>query len=220
MKTTTKKPAAKPRAAKKTAPKKPTAKRPTAKQPAAEKPVAKKTNRPKPPVSRRNGREWALQALVQFDLNPPEDLARSVGDFWAQLRDVEADDLAEGKYGACAVFTSDKERTKTLLESVRTFAEARIRGVMAERDALDHALEPFLRNWSVYRLGTVERNVLRLGAWEILNCGDIPAPIVVNEAVDLAKFFSETPSGRFVNGVLDAFAKAEAKKNSEGTYTP
>ena len=62
----------------------------------------------------------------------------------------------------------------------------------------------------MYRLGTVERNVLRLGAWELSRCPEIPAPIAINEAVDLAKFFSETQSGKFVNGVLDRFAKSVA----------
>ena len=81
-----------------------------------------------------------------------------------------------------------------------------------ERDALDSRIEPRLKNWSLYRLGTVERNVLRLGAWELSRCPEIPAPIAINEAVDLAKFFSETQSGKFVNGVLDRFAKSVAAR--------
>ena len=81
---------------------------------------------------------------------------------------------------------------------------------MAGLQELDVALEPFLEHWPMYRLGTVERNVLRLAAWELTHCPDIPAPIIINEAVDLAKFFSETQSGKFVNGVLDRFAKSLA----------
>ena len=71
----------------------------------------------------------------------------------------------------------------------------------------------------MYRLGTVERSVLRLGVWELTTCSDIPAPILVNEAIDLAKFFSETKSGRFVNGVLDKFAKDLRSAKAE-TFTP
>ena len=96
-------------------------------------------------------------------------------------------------------------------------------GVWTSRESLDSRIEPFLENWSLYRLGTIERNVLRLGAWELLN-SDIPTPIVMNESVDLAKFFSSTKAGRFVNGVLDRFAKSvrgsvrqEAK---EETFVP
>ena len=75
-----------------------------------------------------------------------------------------------------------------------------------------------LENWSLYRLGSVERAALRLGAWELLNCRDIAAPVVMNEAVDLVKYFSESRSGRFVNGILDRFAKnlpAPAPKENE-----
>ena len=67
--------------------------------------------------------------------------------------------------------------------------------------------------------------MLRLAAWELQNCAEIPSPIVVNEAVDLAKWFSESKSGRFVNGVLDRFAKnvrAAQKQETpeEETFTP
>ena len=88
-------------------------------------------------------------------------------------------------------------------EKFREFAEARVRGVLADVQSLDALLEPHLAHWSMYRLGTVERNVLRLGAWELANCHDVPTAVAINEAVDLAKYFSCTESGRFVNGVLD-----------------
>ena len=94
-----------------------------------------------------------------------------------------------------------------------------MRGVLAERHELDAKIELFLRNWALYRLGTVERNVLRICVWELIHCPDIPAPILVNEAVDLAKFFSETKSGKFVNGVLDKLAKDLRSPKAE-TFTP
>jgi len=122
------------------------------------------------------------------------------------------------------VWTTDP-RELASLAIARAFAEVRAKGAWADRDALDAALEPYLENWSLYRLGSVERAVLRLCAWELLNCTDIPAPIVVNEAVDLAKWFSESKSGRFVNGVLDKFAKATRASQKEAapeeeTFTP
>ena len=176
-------------------------------------------------VTRRQGREWALQMLAQFDLNPPEAVDAAIADFWEQQLRLEADALAAEERGARVIFTSTDPRELASLATAREFAEVRARGAWADRDALDAALEPYLENWSLYRLGTVERAVLRLGAWELLNCEDIPTPIVVNEAVDLAKWFSESKSGRFVNGVMDRFAKAvrtEAKPNApeEETFTP
>ena len=176
-------------------------------------------------VTRRQSREWALQMLVQFDLNPPESVDAAIADFWEQQLHLEVDALAAEVRGARVIFTSTDPRELASLATARGFAEVRARGAWADRDALDAALEPYLENWSLYRLGTVERAVLRLGAWELLNCEDIPTPIVVNEAVDLAKWFSESKSGRFVNGVMDRFAKAvraEAKQNTpeEETFTP
>ena len=102
---------------------------------------------------------------------------------------------------------------------MRVFAEERVRGVWAEREMLDQKIGGYLRNWSMYRLGSVERNALRIGAWEVIHCTDIPAPILVNEAIDLAKFFSETKSGKFVNGVMDKFAKDVRRPKAE-TFTP
>jgi len=176
-------------------------------------------------VTRRQGREWALQMLVQFDLNPSEAVDAAIADFWEQQAQLESDALASDARDARVIFTSDDPRVRASLATARAFAEERVKGVWADRDALDAALEPYLDKWPLYRLGTVERAVLRLGAWELLNCADIPSPIVVNEAIDLAKWFSESKSGRFVNGVLDSFAKAVragAKQNApeEETFTP
>ena len=168
-------------------------------------------------VTRRQSREWALQMLAQFDLNPPESVDSAIAEFWDQQVRLESDALAAEERGARVIFTSTDPRELSSLATAREFAEVRARGAWKDRDALDSALEPYLEHWSLYRLGTVERAVLRLGAWELLNCDDIPTPIVVNEAVDLAKWFSESKSGRFVNGVMDRFAKAvraEAKQNA------
>ena len=175
-------------------------------------------------VTRRQGREWALQMLVQFDLNPPEAVDAAIADFWEQQVQLESDSLAAEDRDARVIFTSNDPRELASLATARAFAEVRARGAWTDRDALDAALEPYLENWSLYRLGTVERAVLRLAAWELQNCTEIPSPIVVNEAVDLAKWFSESKSGRFVNGVLDRFAKnVRARKQEtleEETFTP
>ena len=171
-------------------------------------------------VTRRQGREWAVQMLVQFDLNPPELIDADLEAFWNQQIQIEAETLANVDARAPRiVFASPDPGEQQALAEMRAFAEARARGVWSEREALDEKIGAYLRNWSVYRLGTVERTVLRLGAWELLHCTDIPAPILVNEAVDLAKFFSETKSGKFVNGVLDNLAKSLRRPQAE-TFTP
>ena len=171
-------------------------------------------------ATRRNGREWALQMLCSLDLNP-EDLSNDVlAEHWRLLEEEERIALEERAVGSHKILLDTSASVRARLEEMRAFAEERVKGVWSSRKQLDETLEKYLENWSMYRLGTIERNVLRLGAWEILNCPAIPAPIIVNEAVDLAKFFSVRASGRFVNGVLDKLAKAHAKELGEGTFVP
>ena len=164
-------------------------------------------------ITRRQGREWALQLLVQFDLNPPASVDAGIEAFWEQQAQLELDALAEEPGSVKAVFTDPNPQTQASLAEVRAFAEERVRGVWAEREMLDQKIGGYLR------LGSVERNALRIGAWEVIHCTDIPAPILVNEAIDLAKFFSETKSGKFVNGVMDKFAKDVRRPKAE-TFTP
>ena len=163
-------------------------------------------------VTRRQAREWAVMLLCQCDQNPPERLEDAIAAFWVQLAEIEKDRAEANEYGVKNVFGSHNAKHIASLEEMKGFAEERVRGVLKEREALDAELDPFLQQWPMYRLGTVERNVLRLGAWELSRCPEIPAPIAINEAVDLAKFFSETQSGKFVNGVLDRFAKSVAAR--------
>ena len=162
-------------------------------------------------VTRRQAREWAVMLLCECDQNPPERLEDAIAAFWVQLAELEKDRAEANEYGVKNVFGSHNAKHIASLEEMKGFAEERVRGVLKEREALDAELDPFLQQWPMYRLGTVERNVLRLGAWELSRCPEIPAPIAINEAVDLAKFFSETQSGKFVNGVLDRFAKSLAR---------
>ena len=174
-------------------------------------------------VTRRYGREWALQLLVQFDLAAPDSVAAAVAAFWEQQSQIEAEDLEADKRSAKVIFTSTDPKVLSELSEIRAFTEERVNGVWTERDVIDAQIEPFLENWSLYRLGTIERNVLRLGFWELLR-SDIPAPIIINESVDLAKFFSSTKAGRFVNGILDRFAKtarsSERQEKTGETFTP
>ncbi len=174
-------------------------------------------------ATRRQAREWALQLLVQLDLNPEPNLESVLEPFWNQLRELERERHEEDDRVELVLnFESQETQKAKAFAEAREFAEERIRGVVQERDALDARIEPRLKNWSLYRLGTVERNVLRLGVWELENCPEIPQPIVINEYVDLAKFFSATKSGRFVNGVLARYAKGlRAQRPSESeTFAP
>ncbi len=90
-------------------------------------------------------------------------------------------------------------------EDARAYAEECARGVCDELEALDALLRRASLNWRLERMTRVDRNILRIGAWELRH-GDVPRAVVVDEAVELAKRFGSQDSAAFVNGVLDKVA--------------
>ena len=128
--------------------------------------------------------------LTAADLNPPDDVDVFIDSFWTQVSDLDDQDggpqTAKGK--------------------IKSFAEERVRGVLGSLAELDRAISALLVGWDLYRLGTVERAVLRLGVWEMKET-DVPKPVVINECIDLANWFSSPKTRAIVNGVLDSYAK-------------
>lgn len=90
---------------------------------------------------------------------------------------------------------------------LKTFAEERVAGVLGSLKEIDGIISSRLVGWDLYRLGTIERAVLRLGIWEMTNT-DVPKAVVINEAVDLANWFASPKTRTIVNGVLDRYAKS------------
>ena len=83
-------------------------------------------------------------------------------------------------------------------------------GVVANEEKLDQQISKHLRGWAVERLSRVDLAILRLGAYELM-LGEIPAGVVINEAVELANQFSTDKAGAFINGVLGSLSRAEAE---------
>ncbi len=88
----------------------------------------------------------------------------------------------------------------------REYADRMVRGVSGDLDKVDEAVRKASTNWRLERMARVDRNVLRLGAWELLMSSDVPRAVILDEAVELAKRFGSEDSGAFVNGVLDRVA--------------
>ena len=86
-------------------------------------------------------------------------------------------------------------------------------GVINEREELDGQIKPLLINWRFERLGLSTKLVLRQALWEIKNT-DMPASIIINEAIELAKCFSEADAYKFVNGILDELVKMLGKSDT------
>ncbi len=92
------------------------------------------------------------------------------------------------------------------------YYEATLRGVWEHREEIDGLIRRAAENWRLERMTLVDRNILRLGTYEIRHAGDIPFVVAINEAVDLGKRFGSEDSGSFINGVLDKISEITNKK--------
>ncbi|MCP3983920.1 MAG: transcription antitermination factor NusB [bacterium] len=140
-------------------------------------------------AGRRRSRQVALQVLYAFDL----------GDRKGQGRQADVE----------AVFETFADHFE-LPEGARAFAKELVAGVVAHRDELDLRIAASARNWRLERMAAVDRNVLRLAAYELVHLGT-PVQVAIDEAVELARQFGGDPSPGFVNGVLDAVAASLAE---------
>ena len=89
----------------------------------------------------------------------------------------------------------------------REYADALARGVTDELSRLDDMIRKASMNWRLERMARVDRNILRMGAWELVHCADVPRAVIIDEGVELAKQFGTEESSSFVNGVLDRIAE-------------
>ena len=98
-------------------------------------------------------------------------------------------------------------------EDLIEFARQLVAGVRRHRQELDQSIEQTAANWSLQRMAATDRNVLRLGAYEILHT-DTPPRVAIDEAVELAKRFGSAQSAQFVNGILDKLMHAQRADGS------
>lgn len=142
---------------------------------------------------RRRSRECALQILYQLDLSgqPSQDAIDPTG--------LEA---------AIQTYWSNFEPA---VEEEREFAERLARGVINNLPEIDQALCDVSEHWRLSRMDKVDRNLLRLAAFEILHCPDIPRATSINEAIEIAKRYSGTESAAFINGILDRLGRCSEK---------
>lgn len=112
--------------------------------------------------------------------------------------------MPEGKLPEIMTFNREEFAPKFEDEG---FIEELVQGVVDNRPALDETITKFAPNWPLEAITVVDRNVLRLGVFELKFNERIPAKVAINEAIELAKGFGGQASGRFVNGVLGAIYK-------------
>jgi N utilization substance protein B len=95
---------------------------------------------------------------------------------------------------------------------LEAFADQLYRGTLGHRKEIDERLAQVAENWSVERMAAVDRNILRLGAYELLFAADTPPKVAMDEAIELAKRYGSADSPAFVNGILDKLASLREPK--------
>lgn len=138
--------------------------------------------------ARRTGRERALQALYQLENDPKLGQAGALDAAWTAHDDEgPKDPTADG------------------------FAKQLIDGVQANLADIDKIIEEHSINWRLDRMQRIDRNVLRIGVFELKHLPAIPRKVTINEAVELAKTFGNEASSSFINGLLDRIAGTVGK---------
>jgi len=124
-------------------------------------------------VTRRQARELALQTLFSIDI---------------------------GKHEPSSAL--DDALTRPGVGDERAFVRELVLGTLDHAEHSDETVTPLLQDWTLDRIPTVDRLILRMAVYEMQHCPETPRAVVINEAIELAKKFSTEDSGRFVNGVL------------------
>jgi len=137
--------------------------------------------------TRRRARESAVQCLYQWDVTG-----------------ADAEEIFAGYWESHG---SPDMKTKR-------FAEALFHGVVAHAVEIDAMISEQMKHWRMERLGLVEKGILRLGVYELVFEPETPPAVVIDEAVEISKRFSDPEAGSFVNGVLDGIRERVGAGNS------
>lgn len=129
---------------------------------------------------RTKARECALKVLYQIEMTK-DNYDNSLRIFWESESQME--------------------------ETVKEFGNQLVKGVKDNIKEIDSMISKYTTNWQINRMAVVDRNILRIATYEILYLDDIPPKVSINEAVDIAKKYGDTDSGKFVNGILDKINK-------------
>ncbi|HLF17335.1 MAG TPA: transcription antitermination factor NusB [Candidatus Omnitrophota bacterium] len=127
-------------------------------------------------------RESALKILYQAEITR-RDIKTSAANYWSERDDLDG--------------------------TVKEFCDRLTSGIQEHVATIDEKITQYATNWQIKRMAVIDRNILRLGVFELLFTPDIPPKVTINEAVDLAKKYGDLESSKFVNGILDKIHKSE-----------
>ena len=133
--------------------------------------------------NRTKSREYALQMLYQAD-----------------IRHAGCDDILQEFW-----------EEQTPAEEVKSFAIQLFSGTLEHLPDIDVLITTHADNWDLKRMAVIDRNILRLGVYELRYVEDVPPKVCINEAIELAKRFGDAESSKFINGILDTIHKTHAR---------
>ena len=131
---------------------------------------------------RTKARECALQVLYQIDITK-DPCDGCLENYWQSAQEID--------------------------NTIKEFTNLLVKGVLKNIGCIDEKIVKYATNWQLDRMAIVDRNILRLAAYELIFQKDIPPKVSINEAVELAKKYSTFESGKFVNGILDKIKSQE-----------
>ena len=137
---------------------------------------------------RRRGRECALQVLYSLDLNASLSTAQALAHYWRAFQHEAGD---------------GEEKDPAII----SFAEDLVNGATDNQAEIDDIIQRASKNWRLDRMARVDRNLLRLATYELRFHPDVPAKVVINEAIEVAKRYGTAESPAFVNGLLDRISQ-------------
>lgn len=135
---------------------------------------------------RTRARELSLQVLYQIDITQ-SNAQSALDNLWQSHQDEEVE------------------------EEVKNFTCELVKGVADNLKTIDEKIIQYAANWKIERMAVVDRNILRLGSYELIFRQDIPPKVSINEAVELAKKYSDQEASKFVNGILDKIKLESAR---------
>lgn len=132
---------------------------------------------------RTQSREYALKILYQAELTRRK-IHLAAEKFWSEFESID--------------------------EHVQSFSNRITNGIEENLEKIDSKISEHATNWQLKRMAVIDRNVLRIGTFELIYASDIPPKVTINEAVELAKKYGDLESSKFVNGILDKIHKLDA----------
>jgi len=148
--------------------------------------------------NRHLGRIVALQTLYEFE-------------FRTECKD-DSVDVAE-------VLQRNISRYETAIDDTE-FVDVLVRGVLKEQATIDALIQPIAPDWPIEQIARIDRNILRIGVYELLHQAEVvPPKVAINEAVELAKAFGSDNSSKFVNGVLGTAYRTLVEGATDGSTT-